>query len=190
MRSSQFQERVLIVGVSSLTNKLLAEVEAQPHVRCAIVGVTDDAGNANALPPRYPLLGPLAHLDKIIDELRPDRIVIALSERRGRLPVRQLLETRVRGTIVEDGVRAYERLTGKLAIESLSPSALVFSDDFRKSRLDLALGRMVSLVAALVGGIFTAPLCILIALAIKLDSRGPVFFVHERVGLNGGASAC
>jgi exopolysaccharide biosynthesis polyprenyl glycosylphosphotransferase len=185
IRSAPFQARTLIVGLSPLTNKLIAEIEAQPHLRCAIVGVADDGDASGTLPARYQLLGPLAHLDKIVAEVRPDRIIIGLGERRGRLPVRQLMESRVRGTIVEDGVRVYERLTGKLAIESLTPSAVVFSDDFRKSRVDLIVGRLVSLAVATVGLIVLAPLCGLIALAIKLDSRGPVLFMHERVGLNG-----
>jgi len=185
MRSPPFLERTLLVGVSPLTNKLIVEIEAQPHMRWTIVGVADDGGTAEAVPARYPLLGPLTHLEKIVEEVRPDRIIIGLGERRGRLPVRQLLESRVRGVAVEDGVTVYERLTGKLAIESLSPSALVFSDDFRKSGVDLVLGRLVSLVVAIGGMIALAPVCGLIAAAIKLDSRGPVLFVHDRVGLNG-----
>jgi exopolysaccharide biosynthesis polyprenyl glycosylphosphotransferase len=185
MRRGPFLDRMLIVGASSLTNKLIAEIEAQPHARCAVVGVADDTNGAGALPARYPLLGPLAHLEKIVEEIRPDRIVIGLTERRGRLPVHQLLESRARGTLVEDGVTVYERLSGKLAIESLIPSALVFSDDFRKSRLDVALGRALSVAISMVGLVALAPLFGLIALAIKIDSRGPVLFVHERVGLNG-----
>src|SRR5262249_3059881 len=84
MRSGPFIDRMLIVGVSPLTHKLIAEIEAQPHARCAVVGVADDANAADAPPARYPLLGPLTHLDKIVEEVRPDRIVIGLTERRGR----------------------------------------------------------------------------------------------------------
>jgi lipopolysaccharide/colanic/teichoic acid biosynthesis glycosyltransferase len=112
---------------------------------------------------------------------------VALSERRARLPVRQLLEARVNGAIVEDGVDTYERLFGKIAIESLTPSNLIFSRDFKKSRLDLAAGRMTSLVVAFAALIVFAPLLGLIALAIKLDrtSKGPLFFIQERLGLHG-----
>jgi exopolysaccharide biosynthesis polyprenyl glycosylphosphotransferase len=186
MRSRPFVERALIIGASPLTCKLIDEIEGQPHRRYRVVGVADDASaTAAQLPPRYPLLGPLNHLEKIIDDVRPSRIIVGLSERRGRLPVRQLLESRVRGIPVEDGVRVYERLTGKLAIESLAPSVLVFSEDFRKSRLDLALGRILSPLVALVGLIVSAPLFLAVAVAIKLTSPGPVFFVQERVGLHG-----
>jgi len=104
------------------------------------------------------------------------------------MPVRQLLDARVNGSVVEDGVDTYERLSGKIAIESLTPSNLIFSRDFRKSRLDLAAGRVTSLVAAVVSLTVFAPLFGLIALAIKLQpkrDRGPLFFVQERLGLHG-----
>jgi lipopolysaccharide/colanic/teichoic acid biosynthesis glycosyltransferase len=106
-----------------------------------------------------------------------------MAERRARLPVRDLLEARVRGCIVEDGVNVYERLTGKLAIETLTPSTLIFSGDFRKSRLDLAAGRCISLLVSVAGLVLLSPLLALVALAIKIDSRGPVFFIQDRVGM-------
>lgn len=184
MRSRPFMERVLILGGSPLARKLIAEIEAQPQFRYAIVGVVDDADTGD-LPSRYPLLGPLAQLGKILADTRADRIIVALAERRGRLPVRDLLEHQARGVIVDDGVDVYERLTGKLALEAVTPSSLLFSSDFHKSWLELALARGVNLLVSLVGLIATVPLFAVIALAIKLDSRGPVLFVQERVGLRG-----
>jgi len=100
--------------------------------------------------------------------------------------MRQLLEAEARhGVIVEDGLQTYETFTGKLPIETLTPSFLIFSGAFRKSRLRHAGRRLMSLLAAAVGLVATAPLLALIALAIKADSRGPVFFIHERAGLGG-----
>lgn len=178
-----FGERVLIVGTSPLAWKIVEEIEARPDLRYAIVGVAGDASPAHEPPLGLPVLGPLEHLGKIIQDVRPERIIVALADRRGRLPVRELLEARVgSGVVVEEGVDVYERLTGKLAMEALAPSSLVFSRDFRKSRLALAVGRGVSVVAAVIGLVGLVPLFGLIALAIKLDSRGPVFFVQDRVG--------
>src|SRR6266436_1941499 len=116
---------------------------------------------------------------------RAARIVVALDERRGRLPVRRLLEARVRGIAVEDGGEVLERLTGKIAIESILPGALAFSKDFRASRAHDALARAGGVLLAGAGLVLSAPLFLLVALLIKLDSRGPVLFVHERVGLGG-----
>jgi sugar transferase (PEP-CTERM system associated) len=185
LRSRPFHERVLILGASDLAGRIVREAEAQPHFRYEIVGMADDELGREFGPTRYPLLGPLARLDKIIEEIRPDRIIVALVERRGRLPVRPLLDARLRGVLVEEGLAAYERLTGKLAIETLTPSFLIFSPVFRKSRFQMGLKRVTSLSVAMVGSMLCAPLMVLAALLIKLESRGPVFFVQERAGVDG-----
>jgi lipopolysaccharide/colanic/teichoic acid biosynthesis glycosyltransferase len=140
---------------------------------------------SGVLPFRYPLLGSLERLGEIIQEAHPDQIIVALSDRRGRLPDGQLLDCRVQGIVAEDGVEVYERLTGKLAIESLTPSSFIYSKDFRKPRVTLAFGRGISVLASVIGLVGFAPLFGLIALAIKLDSRGPVFFVQDRIGRYG-----
>jgi exopolysaccharide biosynthesis polyprenyl glycosylphosphotransferase len=178
-------DRTLIVGASPLARKLLEEIAVRRDGPDRVVGIADDVSDSLESPFRELLAGPLARLGMIIEELHPDRIVVALADRRGRLPMRELLEARVRGVAIEDGVDVYERLTGKLAIESLTPSNLISSRDFRKSRLDVAFGRSASIVASAVGLVVLAPLVGLIALAVKLDSRGPIFFVHDRVGLRG-----
>ncbi len=179
-----FLERVLILGTSPLASKLIEEIEAQAHPRFTIVGVVGEEAGLCELPFLYFPGGPLEQLGKIVDLVRPHRIIVAL-EGRGRWPVAQLLEARTRGIVVEDGVEVYERLTGKLAIESLTSTNVIFSLDCPKSWISLALARAVSFLAALVGLIGLAPLFSLIALAIKLDSRGPLFFVQERLGLRG-----
>jgi sugar transferase (PEP-CTERM system associated) len=185
MRSRPFRERLLILGASDLAARLIHEIELQPHLRFDVAGVVDDGPGSSSVFARHALLGPLARVDKIVEELRPDRIVVALSERRGRLPVQQLLEARVRGIRVEEGLALYERLTGKLAVETLVPSFLIFSRGFTKSRVQLGLRRLISLAAATAGLVVTAPLMALIALAIRLESPGPALFVQERAGLDG-----
>jgi exopolysaccharide biosynthesis polyprenyl glycosylphosphotransferase len=183
MRRRAFADRVLVLGAGPQARRIISEIESRPNFRYAVVGVVDEGIEAGDLP--YPVLGPLERLDKIIDDVKPDRLIVALTERRGRMPMAQLLECGARGTVVEDGLRVYEHFTGKLPIESLTPSFLIFSGAFRKSRLQLALRRTCSLVAAATGLLFAAPLMVLIALAIKLDSRGPLLFVDERAGRSG-----
>lgn len=184
-RLPPFRERVLIIGGTLLAREIIAEIEAGLHVRYSILGVVNDAMPGEP-PVRCQYLGPLEHISKIIKETHPDRIIVALAERRHRLPVSQLLLASVcDGILVEDGLEVYERLTGRLALEALTPGSLVFDKNFQKSHLTLAAGRAVSLVASVVGLVCLAPLLGLIALMIKLDSRGPVFYVHERVGAGG-----
>jgi exopolysaccharide biosynthesis polyprenyl glycosylphosphotransferase len=178
---------VVILGTSPLAYAIAEEIRAAAHLGYSIVGFVDDKPvlQEKSLYLRHPLLGPLEHLVKIIAEVSPDRIIVALTERRGRLPVADLLNVRMAGIIVEDGIEVYERFSGKLAIESLSPSFLIFSKDFTKPALQTALRRAVSLAVAVTGLILTAPLLALIALLIKLDSKGPVFFIQDRAGLKG-----
>jgi len=182
-RSGPFRERIVILGSGPFAADVLREIERQPWLHYRVVGIVDD--DPAAADGRYPFLGPLAHLDEVVREVRPDRLIVALAERRGRMPLRQLLQARLDGVVVESGVSAHERLTGKLAIESLTPSSLIFSREFRKSPLDLAAGRALSLLVAAVGLVVFAPLLALIGLAIKLDSGSPILYVHERVGLRG-----
>src|SRR2546425_12619006 len=147
-----FATRLLILGGSPLARRVVEEIEQRPHRRYVVVGVLDDAAN----------------LGRAIEATRPDRIVVALADLRGRLPLYPLLESRARGVLVEDAVELYERLTGKLALEALRPSSLIFSRDFRTSRFHLALSRPLSLLASIVGLIALAPLLGLIVLVIKL----------------------
>ncbi|PYQ40138.1 MAG: hypothetical protein DMF77_19360 [Acidobacteria bacterium] len=93
-----------------------------------------------------------------------------------------LLEHRVRGVAVEDGIDAYEQLTGKLAIESLAPKSLIFGRGFRRTRVSRALRRALSLLVSATALVVFAPLLALIALAIRWDSPGPVLFIQDRVG--------
>src|SRR5207244_13292861 len=116
---------------------------------------------------------------------RPNRIVVALAERRGRLPLNPLLESRARGILGEDAAETYERLTGKLALEALSPSSVIFSPDFHPSRLHLALSRALSLLASVIGLVVLAPVLCLFVLLIMFYSRGPVLFVQGFVSLWG-----
>ena len=185
MRSRPFLERLLILGTAPLARKILEQIEAQPNCSYRVVGIVRDGPGGTDLPARYPVLGTLEELGTLVDAVRPDRILVALTDRRGRMPIRDLLAARGRRIFVEDGVDTYERLTGKLAIESLTPSSLIFSQHFLKSRLDLAVGRCLSLGVSVLALIILTPILPIIALAIKLDSSGPVFFLQERVGLNG-----
>jgi len=173
-------ERVLVIGSTPLARQLVDELTRRGR-RVAVV-TESDAPDAWCSPLSA---GSLAQLPAMVADLEPDRIVVALADRRGRLPMRELLEARVQGIAVEDGVACYESLTGKIAIEALTPSGLIASPDFRKSHLDLAFGHALSLVVSFGALVALAPLAALIACAIKLESDGPVFFVQERIGHRG-----
>ena len=184
-----FSEPVLILGTGPLAQTIADELTAAPHLRCVVAGLVEvgdgrasDPGGSSAT--RYPVYGPMQDWQRTLAEVQPKRIVVALTERRGRLPIRELLHSSVSGTIVEDGVEVFERLTGKLAIDSIVPSEVLYSKKYRKSRLLAWSARAFSFVVALGALLFLAPVFLLVAVAIKLDSGGPVLFVQPRLGLS------
>ncbi|HEV3215909.1 MAG TPA: exopolysaccharide biosynthesis polyprenyl glycosylphosphotransferase [Vicinamibacterales bacterium] len=170
---------IVILGNGPMTSKLIEEVDASDLPYC-VAGVVDQEN------PKVfcgaPWLGPLERLADIVERVRPARIVVAPADRRGHLPLRLLLESRMRGVVVEDALEFYEKLTGKIAIEALTPGSLILGKGFRHERVGHALARIISTVVSVVGLILAAPLLAAIALAIRIDSRGPVFFVQARAG--------
>ena len=174
-----------MLGMTPLAERIIRETETGAGACGSIVGVVDDQpGPADGAEP--PLLGPISRLLEIVDEVRPHRIVVAFTERRGSTPIQALLEScLVRGIVIEEAAQCYERLTGQLAIESLTPTSIVFSGKFPPSPVHQAVARVVSLLVAIVGLVCSLPLLGLIALAIKLESAGPMLFVQPRVGANG-----
>jgi exopolysaccharide biosynthesis polyprenyl glycosylphosphotransferase len=181
-KRAPFSERVLIMGGGRLAADLAGQILTRPDLAMRVAGVLTADGDAVTGVRRLGGYGDVA--DVVLRE-RPDRIIVAMPDRRGNLPVSALLACRFRGVRVDEGTEAYERFTRRLAVESLTPSALIFGDGFRVSRAQLALKRAMSVVIASVALLVTAPVIALIALVIKLESRGPVFFIQERIGLGG-----
>src|SRR5204863_1772253 len=116
--------------------------------------------------------------------VKPDRIVLALSDRRGRMPATELLEFQANGIIVEDILDAYEAFSGKVAIEAVTPGYLV-AHGVRKSKVLNAAQRIMSVITASTLFVILSPLLALIALAIQVDSGGPILFRQLRLGKRG-----
>lgn len=169
IRSRRFGERMLVVGMSPLVHAVIGEIDWRPDLRYTVVGMVENTEN----------------LGRLIEASRPDRIIVAFPERQQGLPIYKLVESIAHGIVVEDVAETYERLTGKLPLEALSPSNVIFSRAFRASRRHRVLARTLSLAVSAVGLLALAPVLSLIALLIKLDSRNSVFFIQERVGLGG-----
>ena len=181
-KHAAFSERVLIMGAGRLAAELAEQIAMRPDLAMRVAGVLAPDGGAVGGVTR---LGAYGDVAEIVLREHPNRILVAMPDRRGNLPVSALLACRFRGVRVEEGTKAYERFTRRLAVESLTPSALVFGDGFGVSRAQLALKRVMSVLIASAALVATAPLIALIALVIKLESRGPVFFVQERIGFGG-----
>jgi exopolysaccharide biosynthesis polyprenyl glycosylphosphotransferase len=185
VRRSRRKERVLILGGGRLARALAEAVGERPRSGCELVGVVGDAAELSDPLPGCPYLGPLSGFAEVVRRTRPDHVVVTLAERRSQLPVPDLFGSRLGGIVVEEGVQAYERIAGKVSLEHLGAAPWIFGDDLRGSALDRMLTRGMSLAVAALGLVLAAPLLAVLALAITLDSRGPVEFVQRRVGRHG-----
>ncbi len=183
--NSRFRTRVLLVGNQPMAQKLILEIEACPKRGYTIVGLVEETASAHRQFSTYLVLGTIDELQTIVAAVKPDRIVLALSDRRGRMPTAELLEFQSNGIVVEDVLDAYENFSRKLAIEAVTPGYLISSQGFWKPRALKATQRMLSFVAASLLLMLLAPLLGLIALAIELDSGGPVLFHQMRLGKAG-----
>jgi exopolysaccharide biosynthesis polyprenyl glycosylphosphotransferase len=182
-RTRRAPSRVLILGNGPMAAALIEELESSRDPRYVLTGVVNDEPLREGT--RAAWLGRMDRLAAILEDVRPDRIVVALSDRRGRLPLQPLLESRARGVAVEDALEFYERITGKIAIEALTPGALINARGFRTRGTPEQVARVVSVTVAVAGLVLLAPLLAAIAMAIRYDSQGPIVFVQERIGREG-----
>jgi sugar transferase (PEP-CTERM system associated) len=179
-------ERVLIIGTGDAGVSLVRHILGHPEYNMKVVGFLDEKGmdiGKSLVNPK--IIGATADLEEIVQTEKVDRVILSLKERRGGTPVRELLHLKFAGVGVEDVHNCFERLSGRIALEHLSPSWLILSDGFKKSTWLLACKRTVDIFASSVLLILSAPLLPLVALAIYLESGRPIFFRQVRVGYKG-----
>jgi len=123
-------------------------------------------------------------LCELADQLDIKKVVVAIKERRGALPLRELVKCRIKGIDVIEGTSFYEMLAGKLIVDQINPAWIIFSKGFYKSRTRRFFKRSTDLIISLAMLILFSPLIIVTAIIIKIDSTGPVLFSQERIGKN------
>jgi len=182
-----FGERILIVGSGPLAVEMAREVLNRPDAGYRIVGfIGNDADllGKSLINPR--VIGLTEELDEVVKRENIDRIVVAMGERRGQLPTNKLLQLSLAGRVtIEEGASFYERITGRVSLNMLRPSWLIFSSRGRRAKLAEVSRSVVHWLVALVGALLSLPIVIVTAILIKLESRGPVFYKQQRVGKNG-----
>jgi len=180
-------ERILIVGSGNLAVEVAREVLNRPDAGYRIVGFvgTDsELLGKSLINPR--VIGLTEQLGSIVKKEGIDRIVVAMGERRGQLPTDRLLELSLAGDVsIEEGASFYERVTGRVSLNMMRPSWLIFSGRGRQARLTTISRNAVHWLVALIGFTLSLPIILVTAVLIKLESRGPVFYKQERVGKNG-----
>ncbi len=167
---------IIILGSGQLAANIAAHLKESSNLRYQFVGWL---GSEH---PHGFTASNFKRLKEIIAQGGVSSVVVALSERRGMFPTEELLTCRKKGIHVEDGVSFYEKLSGKVPLAGLNPSSLIFSDGFKRLRFTMMCKRLIDILVSGTGLIVTLPLWIVIAVAIKLESHGPVFFRQERLG--------
>jgi sugar transferase (PEP-CTERM system associated) len=178
--SSQLARRVLVLGTGPLAKKVGDLIESTNHQH-VLKGYVDLTGEPITVP-EYAIVGKGSSLFETIRFQKAHKLVISLSERRGVLPLQVVLKCKMSGIEVVDATSFYEELTGKLLIENITPSSFFFSDGFRITDTKRIFKRIFDILCSSAGILISMPLVPLIAVLIKLNSRGPVFFRQKRVG--------
>lgn len=184
--SLKLEERILVVGTGETARKVARQILAQRDFAYHVIGfIDDDRSRIGERIVNPAIVGTPEDIPALVAKHQIDRIVVGMADRRGKLPIEQLLNAKMTGVRVEDATTTYERVTGKILIDDLRPSWLIFSEGFRVSRLTRFMKRSIDLTLSVTMAIVTFPLMVLTAIAIWLESGRPVLYCQERVGENG-----
>jgi len=178
-----FRERVYVLGTGQRAQRLLNGLR-QPGLGIEVVGWT---GNVEGELTRESVA---SHLMSLVQERGVHRVIVAMPDRRGTLPVKELLDLRLKGVKIEEATSWLEKITGVIELEQLNTSWLIFAEGFRFSSFNRMLRRILNFTAALIGLIFALPIIPFVMLAVRLSSPGPILYHQKRVGRGGVVFYC
>ncbi len=178
------RRRVVILGCGQLGSEVYHALVTKRHRTMEVVGFIDQKSkNVGHQIQNSQIIGAYDNLWEVIEKFQVHIIVVCVEDRRSVLPVQALLDCKTVGIEVIDGHQIYEDELGRLSIDQLRPSALIFSDGFKRRLLTMGLKRAADVVISVIGLVLLMPLCLIIGLLIKIDSPGQVFYRQKRVGL-------
>ncbi|MDQ6679193.1 MAG: sugar transferase [Acidobacteriota bacterium] len=179
-------QRVLFLGWDAATEEISGRIQSHPELGFAVAGYLA-AASGDPVPVHRssgPYLGSIEDLDRVAATLHPTRIIVATANRASELPMASLLRLSRAGILVEEVATAYEAVCGRVCSHELKPSQIIFFNELGDKPGSVALQSIYTNLLALAAIIITSPLLILIALAVKLTSRGPLLERDIRVGLH------
>jgi sugar transferase (PEP-CTERM system associated) len=180
-------ERILIVGSGPFAIEIARETLGRPDAGFRVVGFVDSDPalvGQSLINPK--VIGLTSELGSLVKSQNIDRIVVAIGDRRGQFPTQELLRLSLSGDVsIEESASFYERLTGRVLLDMIRPSWLIFSSRGQRVRTSEVARAIMHRTIALVGAMISLPIAIVTAILIKIDSRGPALYKQERVGKNG-----
>jgi sugar transferase (PEP-CTERM system associated) len=178
------RERVYVLGTGERAQRLVRGLRSRSGLGVEVVGWTGDVEGELT---RDTVASHLLGLER---RRGVHRVIVAMPDRRGTLPVEELLDLRLSGVKVEEATSWLERISGRIEVEQLYPSWLIFADGFRFSSFFRMVRRVLNFSVAAVGTVISLPLLPFVMLAVKLDSSGPVLYRQQRVGRRGVVFNC
>jgi sugar transferase (PEP-CTERM system associated) len=181
------RENILIVGTGAVARQVGDEVKRSERLGFRLIGFIGERGTARGAEAEdgVNVLGGPSKMEMLIREHDISKVVVAITERRGEYPVKEMLALRVSGCPILEWPAFFEKLSGRIPIDSLAPSFFIFNEGFRKSRFLLLIRRVTSTIVASAALVILLPVFLVIAIVIKIDSPGPVIYSQLRVGEHG-----
>jgi sugar transferase (PEP-CTERM system associated) len=172
-------ERIYVLGTGERAQRLVQGLRQNPDLGVEVASWT---GKLEGAVTRDSVA---THLLEVVRQQKVHRVIVAMPDRRGTIPMRELLDLRMQGVKIEEATSWLEKMSGKIEVENLYPSWLIFADGFRRSSTFIVVRRALSIGISLVGLVLSAPLWPIVMMIIKFDSKGPVFYTQRRVGKGG-----
>lgn len=180
------RSHILLLGTGQLARDLVREIIRRPELGIGVSGFLGDDPELVGVSIVNPkVIGLYKDLRHIVASRKVNQIVVELQDRRGLLPIEELLKLKTTCIRIEEAASLYERITGKIAVENLKPSWMIFNPGFSMSLRHAVAKQTLSVLLALLALVILAPASLLIMVLIKLDSSGPIFFAQERIGRDG-----
>ena len=189
LNNGLFNQKIILLGSGFLAQNIFNEIINRKDSGYTVaVNVWDSLENSNFLSKQKRAetiyKKDYVGLCEMAEQLDIKKVVVAIKERRGALPLKELVKCRIKGIDVIEGTSFYEMLAGKLIVDQINPAWIIFSKGFYKSRTRRFIKRSIDLIISLSMLILFLPLIIVTTILIKIDSSGPVLFSQERVGKN------
>jgi exopolysaccharide biosynthesis polyprenyl glycosylphosphotransferase len=176
---------VLFLGANPLVQEIAAKLQQRPELGLHVIGFIDDSHCLGDSIAGMKALGRITDLAQIVEQFNPDSIVVGLSESRQKLPTQDLLNLRFSGFRIEEAATMYQTAFSRIPAKAVRPSQLIFSSELGPLPRNLQLQTVYSTVLAAVALAIASPIMLLVAIAVRMSSPGPVLFRQIRVGMRG-----